>query len=223
MLRVDTNSAGIRFVNVDTTSPEGIERARSLDLLGSRYTDFVVVSNLHGATRLFDSPGYRGRIFALFRHPVKTASSMYYWLRETQRDVSSLTLLQYASSDQAGVDNPLVRALTGEDRYEGLGTSHLGHSREVLRRYVLVGLPEFMDASLVRFEQYFGWWDGVADDVGRLRCQADLIMKGDTRGEHKSPDPGTPEYKALAVLHWADLELYHFAKELFEQQAALIP
>lgn len=224
-LQVITNNAGIKYVNVDTSTPDGIERARSLDLPGSSLADVIFVSDIRGASRMFtqylEAPKRRARIFALLRHPVKRAVTMYslhVWADGSLVD-DDLSLLDYSSHPQAG-DNPLTRALTGEDQYEMLTVKHVQTAKEFLRLHVLVGITEFMDASIVRFEQYFAWWD--KDNIQRLKCQGDTIMTGDTRGSHLRAIPSSPEFQALAIRNWADVEVYHYAKKLFAEQTSLI-
>lgn len=71
---------GSNFVNVDTTTIEGIERANKMNLAGSELAEVIVIQHLYEAERLFD-PYHRGRLFAVFRHPIERAISMFYYLQ----------------------------------------------------------------------------------------------------------------------------------------------
>lgn len=71
---------GSNFVNVDTTTIEGIERAKQMNLAGSELAEVIVIQHLYEAEKLFD-PNHRGRLFAVFRHPVDRAISMFYYLQ----------------------------------------------------------------------------------------------------------------------------------------------
>jgi hypothetical protein len=74
------NVDGSNFVNVDTTTIEGIERAKQMNLAGSELAEVIVIQHLYEAEKLFD-PIHRGRLFAVFRHPVDRAISMFYYLQ----------------------------------------------------------------------------------------------------------------------------------------------
>lgn len=83
------NVDGSNFVNVDTTTIEGIERANNLNLVGSELAEVIVIQHLYEAERLFD-PSHRGRLFAVFRHPIERAISMFYYLQYgTFKNISS--------------------------------------------------------------------------------------------------------------------------------------
>lgn len=57
-----------RYVNVDLTTAEGIDRAARLGLASSGLADLVISPRFHDISRIF-SASNQGRMFALFRHP----------------------------------------------------------------------------------------------------------------------------------------------------------
>ena len=222
--QIYTHADGAKYVNSDTTTVEGLELARRLDLVGSGLADVVFSHRLHGVSKIFDGRR-RGRVFALFRHPVDRAVSMFYYLRRADwepthdRALRGMTLLEFAGSGKAE-ENWMVRSLTN-DFAEELTDQHLAAAKEVLRRKVLVGNLDSFDESIRRFEQYFGWWQGIADDVTKMKCQQALTTKGDNRNEHPKFLPGSREFEALKALNWADVQLYNYAQTLYQEQASL--
>jgi hypothetical protein len=68
------------FINVDTTSVAGIERAAKMGFADSGLAGCVVTPFLYESNALF-TPTARGRLFAVFRHPVDRAVSMFYYIQ----------------------------------------------------------------------------------------------------------------------------------------------
>ena len=64
-LEVVTGKGGSRFVNVDTSTLEGIKNAKELQLIESGLVDYVVTQHLHAAAELFteNQPGRLVQIF----------------------------------------------------------------------------------------------------------------------------------------------------------------
>jgi hypothetical protein len=68
------------FVNVDVTTVAGIERAAAMGFADSGLAGCVVSPFLFEANHLFTETA-QGRLFAVFRHPVDRAVSMFYYLQ----------------------------------------------------------------------------------------------------------------------------------------------
>ena len=69
-----------RYVNVDTTTASGIERAIKLNLIPTNMADLVFTPLLHESSEMFN-PNQKAQMFGLFRHPVgkiPTLNSSYY-------------------------------------------------------------------------------------------------------------------------------------------------
>ena len=64
-LEVVTAKGGSRFVNVDTTTIEGIKTAKELRLIESELVDYVVTQHLHAAAELF-TENKQGRLVQIF-------------------------------------------------------------------------------------------------------------------------------------------------------------
>jgi hypothetical protein len=73
----------LSFVNVDTYTPKGIQRAKKLNLVASGLADVVISPLLYDTATLF-TPTRKGRIFTMLRHPVERATSLFYFIQDTQ-------------------------------------------------------------------------------------------------------------------------------------------
>ena len=82
-LRVVHFSRQLSFVNVDAYSPKGIQRAKNLNLITSGLADVVMSPLLHDAAALF-TPTHKGRLFTMLRHPIERATSLFYFIQDTQ-------------------------------------------------------------------------------------------------------------------------------------------
>eukprot|EP00566_Odontella_aurita_P015454 CAMPEP_0113580446 /NCGR_PEP_ID=MMETSP0015_2-20120614/30688_1 /TAXON_ID=2838 /ORGANISM="Odontella" /LENGTH=339 /DNA_ID=CAMNT_0000484657 /DNA_START=30 /DNA_END=1045 /DNA_ORIENTATION=- /assembly_acc=CAM_ASM_000160 len=206
VLDTHTEQDGIKYVNVDIAAAAGIERAYRLGLIHSGIADVVLTTSIYGASRLFDDflddyqplephQKHRGRVFVLFRHPVEVAASNFYQMRKRSRTLANMSLLEYAKSDLLAVENSLVRDLTGEVADAEIGFGHVEAAKDVIRRYVLVGLTEKMNVSLERFGRYFRWGEHDENaESGRaysevVHCRRDIIAGGDHGSEHELVEP----------------------------------
>ena len=70
------------FVNVDTTTSEGLSRARKMKMAESGLVECMVIPLLYEAKNLFTSHIF-GRILTIFRHPLeKSVVGLWISLRE---------------------------------------------------------------------------------------------------------------------------------------------
>ena len=150
------------FASVDVSSPNGIARARDLDLVGSGISEALVTPLLYrAAADLFSAEiGRRARFFSVMRHPVERAVSLFYylqnatWERTYDPTLQNMTLEEYATSEKAE-SNWMVRMLNNEPA--AVDERHLNIAKEILKDKVLIGLTEKMEDSVARFYSYFGW------------------------------------------------------------------
>ena len=68
------------FVNVDVTTVEGIGRAKAMGFAEAGLAEVVVSPYVYETNDLF-TPTSKGRLFAIFRHPVDRAISMFYYIQ----------------------------------------------------------------------------------------------------------------------------------------------
>ncbi len=68
------------FVNIDSTTVAGIRHARDMQFADTQLADVVVSPFVFEPNELFTTT-VRGRLFSVFRHPIKRAVSMFYYIR----------------------------------------------------------------------------------------------------------------------------------------------
>ena len=66
------------FVNIDSTTVEGIKRAREMGFADAQLADVVVSPYVFETNDLFTKTA-KGRLFSVFRHPIERAVSMFYY------------------------------------------------------------------------------------------------------------------------------------------------
>jgi len=206
-----------RYVNVDTTTIGGISKAKSLGLAPSQLADIVFSGYIHEGASMFNSQ-YRGVMFAIFRHPIRRAVSIFYYLQiadwEPTYDPSlkHMTLAQYARSARIE-DNWMTRMLL--NKMSGrLVSQDLYIAMEILKRKFIVGLESDMEESMKRFEFYFGWSSPLSN---AQECKAKYLLNssGSNKNNHPAIVPGSQEWNLVADRNRFDIELYGLAKDLF--------
>ena len=218
-----------RHINVDVTTEGGIQRAASLHLAQSGLADVLVSPMLHDVAANILSRSHRGRMFALFRHPIDRLVSLFYYLQAATHEptydprLANMTLSEYAASGLVE-SNIMVRSLS--NKMEGpLSADDLEEAKRTLRTKCLVGLLDEMETSLARFRHFFHW-DGPDGNYGPMaeRCQEQLLARGGSnRVEHPIlVDRNSRDYDNFARKNVLDLILYEYARQLFVEQGALL-
>jgi hypothetical protein len=212
------------YVNVDTTTLQGLTKAKRLGLVSSGLADVIVIRDIFQADVLFD-PMHRGRIFAMFCHPVERAFNYYNDMKQAavtdphyNAEISSMTLEQFANSPYMEHDL-LTRYLSNQ--VEGpLSQVNLNQAMDILRRKVLVGLLDKRELSMARFEKFFNWKYRIQPEV-QESCRKKYL--GITTSLKSRRDdkllPGTLSYELLASYNKFDMQLYNYIEILFEEQA----
>lgn len=175
-------------------------------------------------------------MFALFRHPVDRALGMYYYLARASWDplynpsLAKMTIEQYAKSMYIE-NNWLTRFLVKKTRGK-LTHSDLLLAKKILKFKCLVGLYDEMEASLARFQRYFGWNSESPEKAGQIvSCRRAIIKQGDKVLDHPMSvkdewdtktegviKVGSVPWNAIARQNKFDMELYEYAKRLFKAQ-----
>lgn len=213
---------GAAYVNVDTSTTEGIQAARSIGLVESGLANVIVSQHLHPAATLFNKD-QKGRCFTMIRHPIQRAVSMFHYLAVAHWEptydpsLSYISIEMYARSKRAE-HNWLVRFLSGE--LEGdLNDDHLAMAKEVLREKCLVGLLLHKEESFLRFEKYFGW---VPVSKAQSECRNRVLHSGwSNKHSHPEVEVGSVVWELLMKENSYDIKLYHFVLALFDEQARL--
>jgi hypothetical protein len=80
-LRVIHFADGSEFINVDTTSLDGLNRANEMGFIGSNLVDVIFTSLIAQASHALFDANHKGSVFGLFRHPIDRAVSLFYYLQ----------------------------------------------------------------------------------------------------------------------------------------------
>eukprot|EP00543_Licmophora_paradoxa_P011251 CAMPEP_0202462958 /NCGR_PEP_ID=MMETSP1360-20130828/56111_1 /ASSEMBLY_ACC=CAM_ASM_000848 /TAXON_ID=515479 /ORGANISM="Licmophora paradoxa, Strain CCMP2313" /LENGTH=142 /DNA_ID=CAMNT_0049085639 /DNA_START=108 /DNA_END=536 /DNA_ORIENTATION=+ len=134
-----------------------------------------------------------------------------------------MTLNDYAHSNKVE-ENWVTRFLV--HKYTGkLEKEHVEAAKQIMRNKMLVGILENFQESLKRFELYFDWWEHKVrqgDPARAVQCQQNKARASQNKVKHPHPETEDAGYQRLLQLNWADLELYEYAKVLFEEQHELV-
>ena len=146
----------VRFVNVDTTTKLGIERAAEMGLVPSGKADMIFTSDISLAvSKLFDQD-HNARILALFRNPVDRCVSKFYylqtamWERTYQPEWANLSVLEWAEKYNDD-ENFMVKKMAMKGLRDSVDMTDLVIAKEIVRRYFIVGLMNDMEESFRRF------------------------------------------------------------------------
>lgn len=218
---IQVSDGGIHYVNVDTTTPAGLVRAKEFKLIESGRADIVFTPLIHEASELF-SPDHRAQCFAIFRHPVERAISLFHYLKKAHWEPTFSkklekinTLEDYAVSEFAE-DNWMVRFLTNK-MTEKVTHKELAIAKEIIKQKCLVGLLNDMEESVKRFNKYFGF--STKND----KCIENLLkLGGSNKNIHKGKEEGGGGWRILRSNNLLDLELYDYVLQLYEEQKDLV-
>ena len=211
-----------KYVNVDTTTIPGIQRAVDLGLSNSGLANVVISSYFHESAALFDLT-HQGRAFILLRDPIVRATSMYWHRIKEVGDLDLTTTIEdYAQGN--GIENNwmcrfLANWMTGE-----LTKDDLEQAKMILKDKFLIGFLDDLEESVYRIMKFNGW-TFLEDETKKMReedCIKDLsVEEGGSNvnpHEYEIPKRGS---QAHALISWQtqfDTKLYGYARELFESQ-----
>jgi hypothetical protein len=218
------------YVNVKTQNEYWIRKCDERKLLEAQVTDVFVSQFLaYPAENLFKHQ-YQARAFVMMRHPAKRAIDQFYylqhatWERTFDAEIAAMSLEEFSTS-QKMIENFEVRMLNGiSDTSAEITDVELVIAKEILRRKFVVGIFEWFDISMVRFEKYFGWWEemNVMTNQSINNCHYTIIEGSDQVGGNSKLLHSEKVYSTIMSRNWADFELYHYAKTLFAEQAKLL-
>jgi hypothetical protein len=218
-LQLMTTPLNRTYVNVDVTSPVGLTRANKLGFKGSSIADIVISPLLIEAIDQLASPQFRAVAFTVMRNPVERSISMFHYLQEAhweptfRPEFRNWTLLQYAKRKDMDSDW-MVRFLVdkpGNVLQVPLTRDDLETAKRIVREKMWVGFTDNMKESMTRFGQKFGWSKLPAFE----KCVQELGRGGSNRNQYSKVGSDTMEWQELSKVHAFDLELYHYARELW--------
>jgi len=215
------------FVNVDPTTIPGIDRCVELGLAESGFADCIVTPWIGESNKIF-SPGHRGRLFTVFRHPVDRVISLFFYLQVADweptfnPDLANMSLEEYAASPLIE-NNWMTRQLTSA--FEGdLTDQHLEIAKEIVGKKFLVGLLHEKERTMDRVEKFFRWKYRVNPE-NQEKCRENLLSSGansNSANKKEKPKPGDSGYDAVAWQNNYDIQLYEYIEQLFEEQEELV-
>jgi hypothetical protein len=199
-----------KYVNVDTTTKEGIERAAMMGFAQAQLAEMVTSSYFLNAARFLFSEDHPGRAFIMFRNPVHRAVSMYYYQRSAGSLDEKITLEEFARGN--GIENNwMTRFLTNAMEGE-LKKSHLDQAKKILSKKFLVGFLDDIDESVARLVKYMGWKYDEDETKSLLQqdCVQRKLMEGSNRNptEYELPKKGSQSHALLSWQTQFDMKLY---------------
>lgn len=215
------------FVNIDSSTVAGIQRAKDMGFADAQLADVVVSPFVFELNDLFTQTA-KGRFFSVFRHPIDRAVSMFYYIRVAdwepsyKPELKDWTLEQYAQSDIVE-NNWMTRQLSNTLGGE-LTEENLSKAMEVIRRKFLVGLMSQIEPTMARAEKFFRWTFHV-NPPNQEACRERLMSGGansNKANKKEGPKEGDEAWTLLAHQNNFDLRLYSYIEQLFVEQEAFV-
>lgn len=214
-------SEGSPFVNIDSTTIAGIQRAANMRFANAQVADVVVSPLIHETNELFTHSS-KGRFFAVFRHPIERVVRLFYTLQEREPALREWTIERYSRSTFVE-NNYITRHLS--NTLEGpLDDSHYHKAVEIVRQKFLVGLATQIDQSLDRYEKYFRWTYRV-HPKSQEACRKNILSKEsafEKQIKKRMPKEGDSTWAWLSHHNAFDLRLYAYIEKLFEEQSVFV-
>lgn len=188
-------------LNVDTSTKEGILRAKNLGLVSSTNpsVDIVVSPHLRFAAQELFNSHRKGKVFTIFRHPVNRELSHH--------------------QNGTSIDNWVVRNLVGkEDPNEPITAEDLKLAKDIVRSKIIVGLESRFVKSFDRFNAYIGV--KIHKRWTRGRCIREYVHKKGVGAQEVTAS--SDQIKAASERHAFDILLYEYAEGLFNEQEMLL-
>ncbi|KAL7542936.1 hypothetical protein ACHAXR_012231 [Thalassiosira sp. AJA248-18] len=232
-----------QYVNVDTTTKEGIHRASQLGLASSRLANVIISPHFHDMSSQIFTSFNPGRMFALFRHPVDRAIGHMHYLAKASWDphynpaLRQMSIEQYAQSKYIE-NNWLTRFLVNKPGGK-LTHADMVLAKKILKFKCLVGLFDDIEVSMARFQRYFGWNAQYTPEKKAevVKCRSMAVARGDKNnlghpisikdGYGMPPSgsavrAGSVAWNAIVRMNVFDMELYEFAKKIYRIQGEQI-
>lgn len=228
-LKVLHVSHEVSYLNVDTSTHQGIARAHNLNLISRGLADVVMSPLLHESLALF-SPTHRGRMFAIFRHPVERATSLFYFLQDTQwkhpgtrnDQLADITIEEYFKQGYGYAENNwMTRSLSNGVTDSELTEIDLEVAKAVLKKKCLVGLMENKRESFERMLRYFNWNPKNEKDLSCLERKTEFAWS--MMHDHPLVEENSQAWGLIVDANKFDMRLYAFVKELFSEQGTQLP
>ena len=162
------NLNGGKYVNIDSTKRNGIQKAKNLNLASSGLSDEIFTSYLYDASRDIFSSKIKGKCFALLRHPIERSISLHNYRKDNDPYYKTMTMDAYLNHGLKE-NNWMTRFLSDKETGE-VYEYDLDVAKKVLKEKCLIGFLYNLEESMKRFEKYFHW-----NDTKNEKCFNDLI------------------------------------------------
>ena len=206
---------GRSYVNVDTTSYEGIAHAQKMNLVPSGLADAIISPLFGEVIQTLYSVKNTAKLIATFRHPVDRAVAMYHymttatWAKNYNASLADMTLEEYAHSIY--VENNYVTRLLTNKPGGSLTKEDLTMAKEILRRKAVVGLHDNLEESIQHINRYFSWTPTSADAT---QCLSQVINNGLTKETVSPLDTGSTTYSFLMQQNQFDMNIYEYVRTM---------
>jgi hypothetical protein len=234
-LRIVMSEDGRKYINVDVTTIEGIQLASQRGFATSTLPNVMFTPLLLDTSNYLLSPQRKGRMFAIFRHPISRVTSIFYYLQSATWEptynpaYAGMTIDDYASSPYCE-SNWMVRSI--RNKMTGPLTVDDYHiAKEILHQKCIIGLLDYMEESVIRFHSYFKFNTPYEDALncairnfaikesgGGGGSSSSKGKQNAGRTNHPLLDTNSATYKLLEQKNMLDIRLYEYAKELFIEQ-----
>jgi hypothetical protein len=163
-------------------------------------------------------------MFTIMRDPIERAVSLFHYLSIADWEptyspsLATMSIEMWARSNDRIEYNWVTRFLSNNLKGD-LTQNDLDVAKEILRKKCLIGFLEAKEESMMRLQKYFNW---EMKDYKTREC-AERILDWGWSNKHSHPqvDYDSPTYELLVKNNIYDLELYEYAKELFQAQSKL--
>ena len=132
-------------------------------ITSDKWAGDVVFSSMpsHAVMGLFQGTHRKGRMLAMFRHPIDRLISKFYyiqvatWENSYRPDLRGMDIVDWATDVNVD-DNHLVNRLAGNLNRKMADEGQLQLAMATVRKYFIVGLMSEMDESIRRFNKVMG-------------------------------------------------------------------
>lgn len=218
-----------KYLNVNPVNAAGIAQMVAEGVVASNQADIIITPRVTDAASSLTSAQNKGRFMVMMRHPVKREIDMFYYRQAATWDpnfdaqLATMSINDYVDSDKM-LDNFMIRSLLNIDQHATITAEHVATAKNLLRQKFMVGIFEWYDASIARFEKYVGWWSqfNVETDATVNQCHYDEV-KAHNHDAGYNPDvpAGGTTWNKFIIRSWADVELYTYAKHLYSEQTQI--
>jgi hypothetical protein len=177
--------------------------------------------NVYKSNQIFASQEKKGRVFAMMKNPVHSTIDAY---RAYSQTGIQMSIEEYIDSNNF-VDNWMTRVLTGKSITFDSGIGHevtqddVDFAMEVLSQKILVGIYPKMAEFIKRLEGLLSI-DMVNGVV--LNCRQQIFADSiNAFASSLYPPENTPLWNTIYAKNNFDMQVYKYAVELFDDQAAL--